>query len=196
MILKRLDEPGCLTKSKSYINDLLTIGIIGAGIALSIFAPTFASAHSIAEIEIFCKKAKDYKGCVSYHEERSRAFEERMGRILKKRRKNGDIVIFDSSSIVALNNYLPRGRYLGWKYLMYYFTPTDSLPLIAIHPPEDPQGYVYAYGPVLWTVEADCLEQTANWIGDNKPWLHLRTMQTESSAEAQLILERYCGQVK
>jgi hypothetical protein len=156
-----------------------------------------AFGHSLEENHLFCRQAKDYQGCLGFHRAESSTHlhgEQNLPIPLYTRRRNGDIVKINISSIFAAASSSAGHRYIRWSYLIYYLnTPNTSLPLATVAAPESANGQmVYMYGPVLWHVEADCRDMTANWIGDSKPWINLVNSENDSAKEALSVLRTYC----
>ena len=50
-------------------------------------------------------------------------------------------------------------------------------------------------GSSEWHVDADCIDYTADWRGDSRGWLKLKSNQSEIRKEAKKILDEFCPQM-
>lgn len=50
-------------------------------------------------------------------------------------------------------------------------------------------------GSSEWHVDADCNDYTADWKGDSRGWIKLKSNQSEQRKEAKKILDEFCPQM-
>ena len=170
------------------------------------------------EIHKLCLDAKDYQGCVSA--QMVQPIDPKGKR--KWERDSGDIVVFDPLSVVAIQVRGEWGRYIEYRYTLRgydqgtsgYTSPGVQLPSSAtttmygntayttINPGATVGSFTIpgrAGGPFSsnWKVQADCIDYTANWDGDDQGWRKLRgiNLKEDSSREALKILQEFCPRI-
>jgi hypothetical protein len=167
------------------------------------------------EIHKLCSDAKDYQGCVNAQTSTP------AGPNSKRRweRDSGEVIVFDPLSVRAIQVRGQWGRYIEYRYTYRgyqqaaagYSSPGVQMPSTATtsvygntaYTTITPGATVGAFsipgragGPIsrTWKVQADCVEFTADWEGDDQGWRKLRAMslKEDSSKEAVGILEEFC----
>lgn len=108
-------------------------------------------------------------------------------------RPDHDIITFEPKVIYGPDGLDPN-RYIRWTYSIYYFLSGFHEQKVLVKSPSHPGVLVERFGPVTWTVTADCTELTANWHGDRLPWSTLIS-ERSSDAEALNVLKKFCPTV-
>jgi hypothetical protein len=167
------------------------------------------------EIHKLCLDAKDYQGCVNA--QTSKPADPNGKR--RWERDSGEVIVFDPLSVKALQVRGQWGRYIEYRYTYRgyqqgsagYSSPGVQMPSTATtsvygnsaYTTITPGATVGAFsipgragGPISrsWKVQADCLEFTADWEGDDQGWRKLRSapLKEDSSKEAVEILKEFC----
>ena len=105
-------------------------------------------------------------------------------------RSDHDIIVFNPSIEYGPEG-LNRNQFIRWSYQIFYFMPGYYSQLTRVPAPSNPSVYLDRYGPVNWTVTADCINQTADWQGDRKDWIKV-VPSTPALAEAHSIMKEFC----
>jgi hypothetical protein len=167
------------------------------------------------EIHKLCLDAKDYQGCVSAQTTQLAGPNEKR----RWERDSGEVIIFDPTSVKAIQVRGQWGRYIEYRYTYRgyqegstaYSSPGVQMPSTATtsvygntaYTTITPGATIGAFsipgragGQVsrAWKVQADCTEFTADWEGDDQGWRKLRaaSLKEDSSKEALKILEEFC----
>lgn len=167
------------------------------------------------DIHKLCLDAKDYQGCVNAQGAQSN----NSGSKRRWERDSGELIVFDPTSVKAIQIKGQWGRYLEYRYTYRgyqqatagYSSPGVQMPSTATtsmygntaYTTITPGATVGAFsipgsagGPVsrMWRVQVDCVEYTADWDGDGQGWRNLRasSLKEDSSKEAVKILDEFC----
>ena len=187
---------------------------------LAAFLLAQASPPSVpAEIHKLCLEAKDYQGCVNSQTSQP------VSPNAKRRweRDSGDVIVFDPTSVKAIQIQEKWGRYIEYSYTLRgyqqgssgYSSPGVQMPGTATtsvygntaYTTITPGATIGAFSipgrsgcPIsqTWKVKADCLDYTADWDGDSQGWRRLKTpsLTAESSKEALKVLDEFCPQME
>jgi len=149
---------------------------------LVILVSTPAFANVDPKIAEFCLKATDFAGCVQtmtggLPPKQQQDAEEGLRTWT---RDDGTIIRFRPTTVAALKHDGKYGRYIEYQYGL-----------------ED-KNY-----NVMWGVQADCIDYTANWDQDSAGWfkvkdpnMYLRPGENwtkfNSSKEAKAVLDEFC----
>jgi len=171
------------------------------------------------DVHGLCLDAKDYMGCV---QAQTNGIQKVDGK-RRWERDNGDIVVFDPSTVRAIMVKEKFGRYLEYRYALRgiqsgttgvyspgvqmpstattnmvgstaYTTVIPGATVGAVSIPGRPGGLFYSN----WRVEVDCLDYTANWDGDSESWRNLKNIkpgESPSSKEARQVMNEFCPQM-
>jgi len=142
----------------------------------------FSQPQVDPKIAEFCMKATDFAGCVQTMTGGlpPKQTKDAQEGLRTWTRDDGRIIRFRTASVVALKNDGKYGRYLEYQYGL-----------------EDSQDNI------MWNVQADCVDYTANWDQDYVGWyevkdptMYLRpgqySFKYNSSKEAKAVLDEFC----
>ncbi len=192
-------------------------------IPLALPSTAWASTVVSEEVHEKCLKAADYLGCVEAQTDGISPLTKPnnvdqfglptpAGAIAHTRR-DGTISYFFPDSVVAIKNKNKYGRYLSWRYIYHYNDPgtpgfwkpgtqicTGSGTLRRCF--QTPSVFVRGRpaGPrsTSWRVDGDCVDYTAKWEKDGRPWKSLnggRSFESEKLEEAREILQSHCPKI-
>ena len=206
---------------------LVAAPLFGLLIPLTLQSPAWASTEVSEEVHEKCLKASDYLGCVEAQTEGISPITtskniDRFGLqtprgAVAHTRRDGAIRYFFPDSVVAVKNKNKYGRYLSWRYIYHYNDPgtpgywkpgTQTCTGVGSLKKCVQTASVFVRGrpsgprSLSWRVDGDCIDYTAKWEKDGKPWQSLkggRSFESEKLEEAREILQSYCpkiGQLK
>ena len=205
---------GLSRKGRDPKNQPVTVMASAHLLAVILVAQSAAPVVS-PEIHKLCLDAKDYQGCVNAQTSKSADPNGKR----RWERDSGELVVFDPLSVKAIQARGQWGRYIEYRYVYRgyqqgssgYSSPGVQMPSTATtsvygntaYTTITPGATVGAFsipgragGPVsrTWKVQADCVDFTADWEGDDQGWRKLRatSLKEDSSKEAVGILEEFC----
>ena len=145
---------------------------------LGLSSPAFAETSISKEVHNSCKDVKDYKGCIEMRSGIRNTNRKNLTRSWQRGSNagwlKGSTVLFNPAAVIAKKVNDSWGRYISYRY--------------------------HETRNIKWeiTIDADCQEYTADYIGDQRGWYKLRERTKTRWGIAQeviKVLDEFCPQM-